>query len=222
MRSFEEILDIAAERKGGRSAVLDGIDPPADDEAIAAIPDDRWLAEMTRSVFQAGFNWTVIDNKWDGFEAAFHGFDVGRCAMMSDDWFDALVADTRIVRNGAKIKSVQENAVFVQEVSAEAGGFGRKIAAWPAEDFAGLLLWLGKEGNRLGGTSGQYLMRKMGKDSFILSRDVVARLVAEGVIDKASGSQKAMRAVQAAFNDWAEESGQPMKVISRVLAQSIG
>lgn len=222
MRTFDEILDIAADRKGGRGAVLGAIDAPRTADEIAAIPDDRWLAEMTRSVFQAGFNWSVIEKKWDGFEAAFHGFDVGRCAMMSEDWFDALLRDTRIVRNGAKIRSVQQNAVFVQEVSAGAGGFGRRIADWPTEDFAGLLGWLGGNGSRLGGTSGQYLMRKMGKDSFILSRDVVARLVAEGVIDKPPSSKRAMAAVQEAFNTWAAQSGKPLTVISRVLAQSIG
>ncbi len=222
MRSFDEILEIAAERKGGRAAVLDGIDPPVSADALAAIPDDRWLAQMTKSVFQAGFNWKVIENKWPGFEEAFFGFDVGRAAFMAPDWFDELVRDTRIVRNAMKIRSVQENAVFVQEVSAEAGGFGRKIADWPGEDHAGLLRWLAKNGSRLGGASAQYFLRIMGKDSYILSRDVVARLVAEGVIDKPPTSQKAMAAVQAAFNTWAEESGQGLTVISRVLAQSTG
>lgn len=222
MRSFDEILGIAAERKGGRDAVLAGIDPPASADELAAIPDDRWLAQMTRAVFQAGFSWKVIEAKWDGFEAAFEGFDVGRVAMMDDAWFDTLLQDTGIVRNGAKIRSVQENAVFVRDVSAEAGGFGRRIGDWPTEDYSGLLRWLGKEGSRLGGTSGQYMLRFMGKDSFILSRDVVARLIAEGVIEKPPTSQKAMAAVQDAFNTWAAESGQPLKVISRVLAQSIG
>ena len=222
MRSFEEILDIAAERKGGRAAVLDGIDRPLSAEALAAIPDDRWLAQMAKGVFQAGFNWKVIETKWPGFEDAFHGFDVGRVAMMSEDWFDELLQDTRIVRNGAKIRSVQQNAVFVQEVSVEAGGFGRKIAGWPGEDQAGLLRWLGKEGSRLGGATAQYFLRAMGKDSYILSRDVVARLVAEGVVDKAPSSQKSMAAAQAAFNRWAKESGQGLTVVSRVLAQSIG
>ncbi len=222
MRSFDEILEIAAERKGGRAAVLDGIDPPLGSQALAAIPDDRWLSQMAKAVFQAGFNWKVIENKWPGFEEAFFGFDVGRVAMMSDDWFDQLVQDTRIVRNAMKIRSVQENAVFVQETAAEAGSFGRKIADWPGEDYAGLLRWLAKEGSRLGGTSAQYFLRFMGKDSYILSRDVVGRLIAEGVIDKPPTSQRAMAAVQEAFNAWAEESDQSLKVISRVLAQSIG
>ncbi len=222
MRSFEDILDIAAERKGGRSAVLDGITPPKSAEDLAAIPDHRWLSQMARGIFSAGFNWKVIETKWPGFEEAFGGFDPGPLAVMSEDRFDELLQDRRIVRNGAKIRAVQENAVFVQEVAEEAGSFGRKIADWPGEDYIGLLQWLRKDGSRLGGTTGQYFLRFMGKDSFILSRDVVARLVAEGVIDKAPTSQKAQKAVQEAFNAWAEASGQSLTAISRVLAQSIG
>ena len=222
MRSFEEILGIAAERKGGRAAVLDDIASPLAADALAAIPDDRWLSQMAKGIFQAGFNWKVIENKWPGFEAAFFGFDPGRVAMMSDDWFDELMRDTRIVRNAMKIRAVQQNAVFVSEVAAEAGSFGRKIADWPDNDYAGLLRWLGKEGSRLGGATAQYFLRFMGKNSYILSRDVVARLVAEGVIDKPPASQKAMGAVQDAFNDWAAESGRSFTEISRVLAQSTG
>jgi 3-methyladenine DNA glycosylase Tag len=62
----------------------------------------------------------------------------------------------------------------------------------------------------------------MGKESFILSQDVVARLVAEGVVDTAPKSKKSMLPVQAAFNQWRAESGRSFNEIGRVLAQSIG
>ena len=76
-------------------------------------------------------------------------------------------------------------------------------------------------GSRLGGTSGQYFLRSMGKDSFILSQDVVAALVREGVVDKAATSKRDLAAVQSAFNRWREQSGRSLTEISRVLAMSI-
>ena len=218
MRSFDEILDIAAERKGSVEVVLGGIAPPLAAKEIAAVPDGRWLAEMTRAVFQAGFNWDVIDKKWPGFEAAFEGFDVGRCAFMPEDWFEELCADTRIVRNAKKIRAVQVNAQLVQDTE---GGFGGRIARWPREEFAGLLAWLGKGGSHMSGTSAQYMLRKMGVEGYVLGRDVVGRLIAEGVIDKPPTSARAMRAVQEAFNVWAGQSGRSLTEISRVLAQSL-
>ncbi|MDD9730363.1 DNA-3-methyladenine glycosylase I [Mameliella sp. AT18] len=221
MRTYEEILDLAADRKGGRAAVLADMPPVLDADALAAIPDDRWLAQMARGIFQAGISWQVVENKWPGIEEAFHGFDVGRAAMMSEDWFDDLLADPRIVRSPPKVQAIQQNAVFIQEVAAEAGSFGRKVGYWPAEDFAGLLDWMKTNGARLGGATGAYTLRFLGKESYIMSPSVVARLVAEGVVDKAPTSKKAMQAVQAAFNTWKDQSGENLTVISRVLAQSV-
>ena len=111
MRHFNEIHAIAADRKGGPDALNALLEPPLSPAELAAIPEDRWLSMITRCIFQAGFNWNVIDTKWDGFEVAFDGFDVGRCAFMDDDKFDALMTDTRIVRNPRKIVTVRENAV---------------------------------------------------------------------------------------------------------------
>jgi len=222
MRRFDEIFAIAADRKGGPDALNALLEPPLPREELAKMPDDRWLALFSRHVFNAGFNWKVIDSKWDGFEAAFHGFDVAKCAMMNDDWFDELLQDTRIVRHGAKIQSVRDNAAFLQELAAEHGSAGHVFAYWPSSDYIGLLALLKTRGSRLGGTTAQYALRFAGADGFVLSRDVIARLVAEGVIDKAPTGKAAMARVQGAFREWSAQSGRSLKEISRVLAMSIG
>jgi len=222
MRSFDEIFAIAADRKGGAKALQAMLNTPANPMELMQIPDHRWLSRLTQHVFSAGFNWKVIENKWPGFEAAFHGFDIGKCAMMNDDWFDELIQDTRIVRHGAKIQAVRDNAAFLQELAAEHGSAAKCFSTWPAEDYSGLLAMLKKRGTRLGGNTGSYALRFMGLDSFILSRDVVGRLIAEGVIDKQPTSKSAMASVQAAFNQWRAQSGRSLTEISRVLAMSAG
>ena len=222
MRSFDEILAIAVDRKGGVANVMAGVMQPLGAAALAAIPDDRWLAAMARGIFQAGISWKVVEAKWAGIEAAFDGFDPGRVAMVEGDRLDALVSDPRVIRSGPKIVAIRDNAVFIQQVAKESGSFGRRIADWPDSDYAGLLAWLGKNGSRLGGTTGQYMLRHMGKDSYMLTKDVLARLQAEGVIENPTVSVRGMKAVQAAFDHWREQSGLPFNTISRVLAQSIG
>lgn len=220
MRPFEEIFEIAAARKGGPDALEAMLDAPLSTAELAKVPEDRWLAQMTKSVFQAGFNWKVIENKWDGFEAAFHGFDVGKCAFMDDEWFDQLLSDKAIVRNGAKIATVRDNAAFLMELR-DKGGAGAVLGGWSSTDYISLLDLMKREGSRLGAATGQYAMRFMGRDGFILSRDVVGRLIAEGVVDKQPTSKTAMRAVQAAFNEWMDQSGRGLTQISRVLAMSL-
>jgi 3-methyladenine DNA glycosylase Tag len=222
MRSFDEILTIAAARKGGVEAVMAAIPTPLPPDQLAAIPDDRWLAQMARGILQAGISWKVVENKWPGIQEAFLGFDIGAITFQPDDWFYDLCEDTRVIRSPPKLRAILDNAAMIRRVRDSHGSFGRFIADWPDEDFAGLVQWLKSEGARLGGNTGPYLLRQMGKDSYILSQDVVARLVAEGVIDKEPSSKKAHAAVQAAFNTWRAQSGQPLTTISRVLAQSTG
>ena len=81
----------------------------------------------------------------------------------------------------------------------------------------------GNRGARLGGRTGQYLLRFIGKDGFVLSRDVVACLRDAGLdIAENPTSKKDRRKVQDQFNAWAQESGLPMLHISRICAMSIG
>ena len=145
MRKFMQIHAIAAKRKGGADALEALLDKPKSKSKLAAVPDDRWLSCMAKCVFQAGFNWKVVDNMWPGFEVAFEGFNVGHCAMLNDDDLARLVSDTRIVRHGTKIRSVQQNAVFVADLARQYGGVGKAFANWPSSDYVGLLDLLKKK-----------------------------------------------------------------------------
>lgn len=225
MRSFEEIEALAAEKKGGAKklkALLAEHNLPKSEAELKETGDDRWLSMFTRCVFQAGFSWKVIDQKWPGFEEAFEGFDVARLAFLPDEAFEALLKDTRIVRNGAKIKAVQDNAVFLRDLAAEHGSAAAFFAAYPVSDQIGLMDLMKKRGSRLGGTTGQLALRFMGKESFILTGDVVNALIRENVIDNDRISKKNLSAAQAAFNDWKTTSGRSLNEISRILAFSVG
>ena len=103
----------------------------------------------------------------------------------------------------------------------EHGSAGKAFGNWPSDNYIGLLELMKKRGSRLGGNTGQYFLRMMGKDSFILSRDVTARLIAEGIVDKTPTSKKALTQVQQAFNIWMDQSGRGLTEISRVLAMSV-
>lgn len=222
MRSFDDIFALAAQHKGGPAA-LDALLPkPKKPAALARIGDDRWLADMTKRVFQAGFNWSVIEKKWPGFEAAFEGFQPGRWSLLSDEDVERLVKDTRIVRHETKIRAIAANANLIRELAAEHGSAGKAFGRWPAEDFVSLLDLLKKRGARLGGHTGQYYLRGMGVDSFITTRDVTAALIREGVVEQEPKSKRDLLKTQEAFNTWMSESGRSLTEISRTLAASVG
>jgi len=220
---FKTIRARAEKRKGGPRELEKLLPRKPDMKRLAKLSDDRILAEMTKRVFSAGFAWSVIEAKWEGFEQAFLGFEPAKLVFQPDDFWDARLSDTRIVRNGAKIHSVRENAGFVQEIAKEHGSFGKFLSNWPSSDEIGLLDLLAKRGSRLGGNSGQMLLRFVGWDGFVTSQDVVACLRDAGLgIAEEVKSKGDLAKVQAQFNAWAAQTGLPYVHLSRICAMSIG
>jgi 3-methyladenine DNA glycosylase Tag len=223
MTPFKTIRARAVRRKGGEAALAALLPQVASPKALASLGDDRLLAEMTRRVFCAGFVWSVIEAKWPGFEKAFLGFAPKRLLSQPDEFWEKLAGDQRIVRNPQKIMAVRTNAGFVADIAGEHGSFGRFLAEWPADDQVGLLELLAKRGARLGGRSGQYFLRFIGKDCFVTSTDVVACLRDAGLdIAESPSSKKDLRKIQDQFNAWARETGLPYTHLSRICAMSIG
>ncbi len=223
MTSFKTIRARAEKRKGGAKALEKLLPPKPDVKALAKVGDDRVLAEMTKRVFSAGFAWSVIEAKWPGFEDAFLKFKPGKLLIRPDDYWDGLLKDMRIVRNGAKIMSVRDNAKFVADIAKEHGSFGKMIAAWPASDEIDLLDLMTKRGSRLGGNTGQMLLRFLGWDGFVTSKDVVACLRESGLdIAETPTSKKDLAKIQAQFNAWHDETGLPYIQLSRICALSAG
>ena len=221
--AFEKIKARAAARKGDDTVLQSLLGPVPDNAALARSPDDRVLSMMAMRIFSAGFVWRVIREKWLGFEEAFLGFEPKRLLFQPDDYWHDLTADRRIVRNPQKIRAVRDNAGFVTRVSAEHGCFGKFLADWPKDDQIGLMGFLGKNGTRLGGNTGQYFLRWAGWDAFILSSDMVLALRDAGLdIAAAPTSRKDLSTIQDQMNRWAGETGLPYAHLSRILAMSVG
>ena len=219
---FALILERAIALRG--EAELEASLPsPASAAAMRAAGDDAYLREMARCVFRSGFVWQVVESKWDGFENAFAGFNPKAVAHFADERLEAIAQNASVIRNLTKIRATRDNAEFVLREAERHGSFGAFIADWPGADIVGLQLYLRKEGGRLGGHTGQYFLRFMGKDTFMFSKDVVSVLVAQGVVGKEPTSKKALTAVQEAFNAWqADETGRPFCQLSRIMAASVG
>ena len=94
-----------------------------------AIPadDDGYFEQMTRAVFQAGFSWQVVNDKWPNFQKAFDGFDVEMIARYGARKRRALLSDAGIVRNRLKIESTIGNARAFLHVVDEYGSFSRYL-----------------------------------------------------------------------------------------------
>jgi len=221
LETFRTVLHRAAYRHGGEDMLMSKISSGQMQHDSAPKSDERWLAEFTKRVFQAGFSWKVIEAKWAGFEEVFWKFNIARCARIDLDDMEKLTTDKRIVRNPVKIKTVAPNAAMIQKMSEEAGSADKFIRYWPRENFIGLLEYLQKNGSHLGPNTACYALRFSGVPSFILSKDVTAALIHADIIDKPATSKRAKLAVQNAFNSWHDETGHDFTTLSRILAMSI-
>ncbi|MFC3194183.1 DNA-3-methyladenine glycosylase I [Marinicella sediminis] len=221
--NFADIYTLAASRKGGEEALLALLPDVPTTEQLAQVSDDRFLAMMCKAINQAGFNWTVINNKWPQFEEAFHGFDVNRLVFMPPEQWEAYASDKRVVRNWTKIKAVMENAGLVHYLAAEHGSFARFIADWPESDQIGLLAYLKKHGSRLGGNTGYWFLRYVGKDCFVTTRDVIKTVQQAGHdIHHHPTSKRDLTQVQEAFNRWHQETGMPYTHLSKIAGFASG
>ena len=222
MEKFDSIYARACERHGGKRAVEAMMPKVKSARALSSSRDDRWLAEMTRCIFQAGFVWRVVNQKWDDFEDVFFGFPPDRILMLSPDQIDRIAQNPKIIRNRQKVLCVQHNAQYIRDMEKEHGSFGKFVSRWPQEDLIGLFQHMKKQGARLGGMTGQRVLRNMGKDTFVVTGDVTRCLRRAGAdITENPNTQREMRLIQASFNDWHSESGLPYSYLSRVCALSL-
>jgi 3-methyladenine DNA glycosylase Tag len=221
--TFSPIMKRAQQRKGGAAGLAALMPSFADREQLLAQGDDRYLSKMCRVINNAGFNWTVIKNKWPQFEEAFLGFNPHKLSMLSPDQWDAYMNDKRVVRHSQKIKAVYDNTVFVLDLARKHGSVGAFLADWPADDVVGLLHYLKKHGSRLGGNTGQWFLRSAGKDSFVLTTDVVRGLQESGLdIADNPSSKRDLTKIQDQFNTWHHETGLPYCHLSRIVACATG
>lgn len=86
--------------------------------------DDKHLFEMlVLEGAQAGLSWETILKRREGYRSAFAGFDVNTVANLSDNDLQALVLDSRIIRNRLKIASARNNARIFLDIQREQGSF---------------------------------------------------------------------------------------------------
>ena len=98
--------------------------------------DNGYFEQLTKAVFQAGFSWKVVNNKWPNFQRAFDGFDVEKVAAYDDRDLDRLLRDEGIVRNGRKIAATIENAREFQRIAREYGSFHAFLRAMDGWSYA--------------------------------------------------------------------------------------
>ncbi|HMD64348.1 MAG TPA: DNA-3-methyladenine glycosylase I [Stellaceae bacterium] len=218
--SFGPIIESARTRLGA-AALEARLPQPRSTAELKAVPDDRYLSQMSLRIFRAGLKHSLVDAKWPAFEEVFLGFDPRRVRAMSDEALEALLAEARLIRHWGKLKSVRDNAAAMMALAEEHDRFGAWLADWPVTGIVELWEALAKHFSQMGGNSGPTFLRMVGKDTFILTPSVTVALKHWGAVEAPPKNRKDRAAVQSCFNAWAAETGRPLCQLSLILAASI-
>jgi 3-methyladenine DNA glycosylase Tag len=218
---FESIFNRAALRHGGENQLEQRLSHSLSTSDLSQYKDDRWLSAFSQKVFQCGINWRVVRNKWPNFEDVFFKFDIEKMLLIHDEMWEEKAKDQSIIRHFGKVMTIRENALMISECQSSHGSFSNFVAQWPSNDIVGLWKYLKKNGARLGGNTGPYTLRAMGKDTFMLTKDVEGYLRLHDIISTGRDTQSALKAAQDAFNHWHDESGRSYTEISQCIALSI-
>jgi DNA-3-methyladenine glycosylase I len=99
-----------------------------DTEWGVPLHDDQKLFEfMVLDCFQAGLSWRTVLHKRENFRLAFDNFDYRKIAGYDQQKINALLSDTGIIRNKAKINGTVQNAKSFLLVQKEFGSFDQYI-----------------------------------------------------------------------------------------------
>lgn len=218
---YDWLYETVRKRFVSQAALEAYLPRPKTGAELVATTDAQYLSLMSRRVFHAGMTHSVVDARWPAFEEALWGFDANKMVLLSAEQIEKFASDPRLIRHLTKMRTIPQNAQLVLDVRREHGSFGRFLADWPAEDIVGLWRFLAKRGARLGGNSAASFLRMAGKDTFRLSDDVVARLVASGIVNTRPTSRADLALVQAEFNRLHQLSGRPLCQLSAMLALTI-
>ncbi|BFM48835.1 DNA-3-methyladenine glycosylase I [Marinomonas sp. THO17] len=218
---FDDIYQRAAQRHGGEQALEQKLSNPLSSAQLSKLSDDRWLAAFSQKVFQSGISWQVVRNKWPNFEDVFFKFDIEKMLLIHDEMWEEKAKDPRIIRHFGKVMTIRDNAMMIHDCQRQHGSFSQFVANWPSDQIVELWKYLKKHGARLGGNTGPYTLRSMGKDTFLLTKDVEGYLRHHHIVTTGKDTQAALQAAQQAFNHWHQESARSYTEISQCIALSI-
>jgi len=123
--------------------------------------DGEYFERMSRSLFTAGLNWSMIEKKWPNFREAFDAFSPEKVARMTEKDVKSLMGDEGIVRNERKIRATIHNAGQFVSVKKEFGSFKEYVASF-GKDEGRLQEDLQKRFKHVGGSTARTFLWSVG------------------------------------------------------------
>jgi len=126
--------------------------------------DDGYFEHMSKAVFLAGLNWSVVEKKWPDIKHALANFSIDAVAQFGDEDIDRLLKDEGMIRSAKKITAVVANAQAMQRVQQEFASFAKYLQGVKATSEEALLKDLRKRFAFLGESTATIFLFSVGEE----------------------------------------------------------
>ncbi len=121
-----------------------------------------YLETMSKSVFQSGISWRVVESKWAGIREALHEFDPDVIANLVEPDLDELTQDQLVIRSRRKLSAIVHNAGRMLELERQHGGFRNYLRSHGG--FEGTLQDLRKQFKYMGDSGTYHFLYVVGEE----------------------------------------------------------
>ena len=127
--------------------------------------DKGYFEILSKAVFNAGFSYRVVDNKWKGIKEVFNEFEPKILSEWTVDEISKALNSSKIIRNSRKINAIIENASVFLELSKKHGSFEKYLNTFKDEPYEERQKIISKQFKWLGPTGAHFFLWSVGEDA---------------------------------------------------------
>ena len=128
--------------------------------------DDKGYFEiLSKAVFNAGFSYQVVRNKWEGTKEVFHDFDPEILSNWTVDEISVALESPKIIRNSKKVIAIVSNAKVFLEIVKKHKSFENYLKSFCDKQYEEKQKILSKQFKWLGPTGAHFFLLSVGEDA---------------------------------------------------------
>ncbi len=128
--------------------------------------DDKGYFEvLSKAVFNAGFSYQVVNNKWEGTKEVFHEFDPEILSKWTVDEISVALESLKIIRNSKKVTAIISNAKVFLNIVREHKSFENFLKSFRDKTYEEKQKILSKQFKWLGPRGAHFFLWSVGEDA---------------------------------------------------------
>ncbi|MHA2289738.1 MAG: DNA-3-methyladenine glycosylase I [Promethearchaeota archaeon] len=120
---------------------------------------------LSKAVFNAGFSWKVVRNKWKGMKEVFADFDPIILSKWTVDEISEALESPKIIRNSKKVQAIVSNAKTFLELVDNFDSFDNYLESFRDKSCEERQQIISKQFKWLGPTGSHFFLWSIGEDA---------------------------------------------------------